>query len=377
MEHKEKSNEQIIKVLSFILSKLDTLEIEQSKHKAKDCLLDNEVLEDELLTQQASEALNLALLTDEQRQIFLSEGDLDYALAIDQDNRFRVNLMVQKDGISGSYRLVSDHIMSLEELGFRNPKVVEKLLDHHNGLVLVTGPAGSGKTTTLAALVNILNAKREDHVICIEDPIEVVQKSKKCNITQRQVGRHTRSFAAALKGALREDPDIIVIGEMRDLETIEMAITAAETGHLVIGTLHTSDAATTLNRILDVFPPSQQAQIRSMTAESLRGVICQRLLPAADGGVALAEELLISTIAVSNIVRDGRMHQLKGVLQTGSNIGMSTMDQSVFALFEKGKIDEHVALANIYDGELKHRVHTVLAQRAAAAAGPKKKGWFK
>lgn len=346
--------------------------------------MQNQFLEDELVDPRAAEALNLALLSTEQRQELEAELDLDYALALDDDNRFRVNLMYHRDGLAGSYRLVPNGVSALEELGFRSCETIESMLSHHNGLILVTGPVGSGKTTTLAALVNILNHEREDHIITVEDPIEIVQRSDQCNITQREVGKHTRSFFTALKGALREDPDIIVIGELRDLETIEMAITAAETGHLVIGTLHTSDASTTLNRILDVFPPSQQAQIRSMTAESLRGIVCQRLLPTVDGGVTVAEELLVSTIAVGNIIREGKMHQLRAVLETGSSLGMRLMDQSVQDLYLEGVISKEIAFANIGDLNMKQRLEqgqgpaAKQSQGAAAEAAPKKKkGWFK
>jgi twitching motility protein PilT len=239
----------------------------------------------------------------------------------------------------------------------------------------------SGKTTTLAALVDIMNKKRKDHVVMVEDPLEIIQPSLKCNVTQREVGSHTKSFATALKGALREDPDIIVIGELRDLETIEMAITASETGHLVIGTLHTNDAASTLDRVLDVFPPSQQQQIRTMTAGSLRGIICQRLLPRKDGGLVAACELVIANIAVSNLISEGKTHQLKAVMQTGMRQGMCPMDQSVFDLFDQGIISYETTVANITNGEYLNKVQLKLATDAAAVgAGAidrnKKKGWF-
>ena len=247
--------------------------------------------------------LNTALLEEWQLEWFQTKPDYDYALALSDKNRFRVNLMVHKEGVAGTYRLVPSEIKGLEDLGFSNAKTIKNLLAHHNGLILVTGPLGSGKTTTLAALVETINRQRKDHIITVEDPIEIIQECLGCNVTQREVGGvHTATFASALKAALREDPDIIVIGELRDLETIEMAITAAETGHLVIGTLHTRDAATTLGRLLDVFPPSQQAQIRSMTAESLRGIICQRLLPSVDGGLCVGVEVMLNTIAVANVI---------------------------------------------------------------------------
>ncbi|HEY9248792.1 MAG TPA: ATPase, T2SS/T4P/T4SS family, partial [Rariglobus sp.] len=222
--------------------------------------------------------------------------------------------------------------------------------------ILVTGPVGSGKTTTLAALVAELNETRHDHIITVEDPIEVVQPAQGCNVTQREVGPHTASFASALKGALREDPDVIIIGELRDLETIEMAITASETGHLVIGTMHTSDAATTLNRLLDVFPPGQQAQIRSSVSESLRGILCQRLLPDRDGGLVLATELLVANSAVSALIRDGKSQGLRNVLETGTREGMCLMENVVFEFYQKGVISADTARRNITTRMLRGKI---------------------
>ena len=264
--------------------------------------------------------------------------------------------MKHRDGIAGTYRIVPATAPSLEALGFPNADRIKELLAYHNGLVLVTGPVGAGKTTTLSALVSILNQTREDHVIIVEEPIEIIHHSDQCSITQRAVGPHTKTFKSALKGALRQDPDIIVIGEMRDLETIEMAISASETGHLVIGTMHTSDAATTLNRLLDVFPPAQQAQIRAMVAESLRGVICQRLLPSTDGGVALASELLLQNLAVSALIREGKTQGLGNVMETGRRAGMVQMDASVFELWQAGRITSETALANIRNEHLRQQI---------------------
>ncbi|MFA6959297.1 MAG: PilT/PilU family type 4a pilus ATPase [Opitutaceae bacterium] len=300
--------------------------------------------------------LNLALLTPEQRKVFQDLRDFDYALALDSGDRYRVNLMFHKGGAAGSYRMVPARIPKLDELGLRNLDAIRKLLNYHNGLILVTGPVGSGKTTTLAALVAELNATRQDHIITVEDPVEVVQPAQGCNLTQREVGAHTASFASALKGALREDPDIIVIGELRDLETIEMAITASETGHLVIGTMHTSDAATTLNRLLDVFPPAQQSQIRASVAESLRGILCQRLLPSTDGGLALACELLVANSAVVALIRDGKTQGLRNVLETGVREGMCLMENVVFELWQKGTITAETARQNIATRMLKAKI---------------------
>ncbi len=313
-------------------------------------------LANHVLSDVESRRLNLALLAPHQRKIFEERRDFDYALALDANSRYRVNLMVHKAGVSGCYRMVPASIPRLDQLGLRNIETIRKLLTYHNGLILVTGPVGSGKTTTLAALVAELNATRQDHIITVEDPIEVVQPAQGCNITQREVGPHTASFASALKGALREDPDVIIIGELRDLETIEMAITASETGHLVIGTMHTSDAATTLNRLLDVFPPSQQTQIRASVAESLRGVLCQRLLPNKEGGLVLATELLVANSAVSALIRDGKTQGLRNVLETGIKEGMTLMENVVFEFYQKDMITADTARQNIISRMLKAKV---------------------
>ncbi|MBO4344837.1 MAG: PilT/PilU family type 4a pilus ATPase, partial [Victivallales bacterium] len=293
--------------------------------------------EQKVLTPKASETLNLAPLDEEQRKHFAEHHDLDYGYTISANDRYRTNVMLQRLGIEGSYRVVDTEIRTIRELGFKYPEVVEKLSTYGQGLILVTGPAGSGKSTTLTALVDHINRTRHDHIITVEDPIEVIHKPICCNVTQRELNKHTKSFGNALRAALREDPDVIVIGEMRDLETIEMAIHSSETGHLVIGTLHTSSAADTMNRILDVFPHGQQAQIRAMVAESLKGVICQQLLTNATGtGVVLATEVLLGTLAVSSLIREGKTFQLESTIQTNKNIGMITMEQSNFELYMAG-----------------------------------------
>lgn len=309
-----------------------------------------------VLTADDALRLNTVLLAPHQRHGFLERKDYDYALAVDATSRYRVNLMFHKNGAAGAYRMVPARIPRLADLGLRNLETIRKLLTYHNGLILVTGPVGAGKTTTLAALVAELNETREDHIITVEDPIEVVQPARRCNVTQREVGPHTRSFATALKGALREDPDVIVIGELRDLETIEMAVTAAETGHLVIGTMHTSDAATTLNRLLDVFPSAQQPQIRASVAESLRGIVCQRLLPTPDGGLVLACEILVSNAAVANLIREGKTQGLRNVLETGLKEGMCLMESVVLDLYQQRKIDAETALANINNRVLRAKI---------------------
>jgi twitching motility protein PilT len=313
-------------------------------------------LSEHRLTAVEAQRLNLALLTARQREHFNTQHDFDYPLALESGERYRVNLMLHKAGVSGSYRMVPARIPRLDDLGLRNPEVIRKLLSYHNGLILITGPVGSGKTTTLAALVAELNTTRQDHIITVEDPIEIVQPSARCNLTQREIGPHTASFASALKAALREDPDIIVIGELRDLETIEMAISASETGHLVIGTMHTSDAATTLNRLLDVFPPGQQSQIRASVAESLRGILCQRLLPKTGGGLALACELLVANTAVSALIREGKTQGLRNVLETGLREGMCLMENVIFELYEKRLISPVTALANIANRMIRAKI---------------------
>jgi twitching motility protein PilT len=301
--------------------------------------------------------LNLALLSEGQKKIFLERKDYDYALALGGSDRYRVNLMFHKNGAAGAYRMIPATPRTLEDLGYtKHLATLMKMLSYHNGLVLITGPVGSGKTTTLASMVAHLNETRTDHIITVEDPIEVVQPARGCNVTQREVGPHTKSFSSALKGALREDPDVIVIGELRDLETIEMAISASETGHLVIGTMHTSDAATTLNRLLDVFPPSQQTQIRASVAESLRGIVCQRLLPGTDGKLILACEILVNNTAIQNLIREGKSTGLRNTMETGVKEGMCLMDNVIFNLWQDRKIPAEVALANISNRVLRAKI---------------------
>jgi twitching motility protein PilT len=325
-------------------------------------------LSNTVLTAQDALRLNTIFLSEEQKKFFDESMDLNCAQRID-NSRFRVSLMMQKDGVSGSYHIVPDEIRSLEELGFLPKDVVtiERMLDYHNGLILVTGPLGCGKTTTLAAMIDVLNKKRKDHIISVEDPIEILHQSKNCIVTQREVGTHTNTYSAALKGALREDPDIIVIGELHNLETIENAITASETGHLVIGTLHTCDAANTLNRLLDVFPPSQQQQIRTMTAGSLRGIVCQQLLPAKDENLTIAYELLVGTLAVSNIIVEKMTHRLKSVMETGQKAGMCTFDYNVLEKFKVGAITEETARSYIRDKAVSNEF-----EREVAVQGAKK-----
>ncbi len=307
-----------------------------------------EYLTEQPIDDNVAEAFGMALLSPAQKAYFEKYQDYDFAIALDNGRRYRTNLMQHRDGLKITFRLVPNEILTLEALGFGSHiDTIKKLLAYHNGLILVTGPVGSGKTTTLAAMVDELNKTRTDHIICVEDPIEIVHRSDRCSVTQRGVGSHTHSFKSALKGALRQDPDIIVIGEMRDLETIEMAITASETGHLVIGTMHTSNASMTLNRILDVFPPAAQAQIRAMVAESLRGIVCQRLLPGTSGHSVLVCEILVKNMAVSALIRDGKQAGLSNIMETGKKDGMILMDACVLQCFQQGIISAETAKANI------------------------------
>ncbi|RYD28334.1 MAG: type IV pilus twitching motility protein PilT [Verrucomicrobiaceae bacterium] len=274
-------------------------------------------------------------------------GDVDFAYAT-PFGRFRASVVTQRLGYDMTFRIINTHVRTMDELAL--PRGIKPLTQYHNGLVLVTGSVGSGKSTTLAALINEINGERNDHIITLEDPIEYVFESKGCHVNQREVHSHTDSFAAALRGALREDPDVIMVGEMRDLETISLAITASETGHLVLGTLHTGSASRTLDRVLDVFPTDQRDQIRVMVSESLRGIISQQLVPRVDGnGRALAIELLVNTPAVSACIRDGKTFMLPGVMQTGRAVGMMTMDDALKNLLDRGVISPEDCLYRAID----------------------------
>jgi len=276
--------------------------------------------------------------------------EIDVSYTVTGLGRFRANIHHESRGVSGSFRVVPTRIRTAEELDL--PDAAKKLTRLHQGLVLVTGPSGCGKSTTLAALIDLINRESQCHIICIEDPVEFVHKSRMAHIDQREVGTHTRSFATALRAALREDPDVILVGEMRDLETISMAITASETGHLVFSTLHTRSAAKTVERIINVFPPDQIAQIRTMLSESLVGVISQQLIRNAQRtGRILAIEILLRTTALATLIREGNTYKIPSLMQTGRKFGMMLMDDHIISLYQKGLIDPKHALEKAIDRE--------------------------
>jgi twitching motility protein PilT len=292
---------------------------------------------------QASREAIYAIMNDEQKRAFEETLDLDFAFEIPGLSRFRANILMQRNGVQAVFRLVPTKIKTLEELG--SPPVLKQLSSLERGLVVVTGPTGSGKSTTLAAMVDYINATERLHILTIEDPIEFVHHPKKCIVTQREVGPHTKSFSNALRAALREDPDVILVGELRDLETMALAITAAETGHLVFGTLHTNSAPKTIDRIIDIFPSGQQSQVRAMLSESLEGVVAQALLPTKDGkGRVAALEVLVGVPALRNLIREDKTTQILSVIQTGSKDGMISLDQSLRELVMQGKISREVAM---------------------------------
>ena len=295
------------------------------------------------LTVDQTLALAEGFLSNPQKALLNERGDADFAYA-NKVGRYRTSVVRQRLGVDLVFRIINTKVRTMDDLGL--PEHLKLLTRYQNGLILVTGSVGSGKSTTLASLVEQVNVERREHIITLEDPIEYVFEPKGCHITQREVHTHTRSFAAALRGALREDPDVIMVGEMRDLETISLAITAAETGHLVLGTLHTGDASRTLDRLLDVFPPDQQEQIRIMVSESLRGVISQQLIPRADGkGRVLALEILTNTPAVANVIREAKTYMLPGIIQTGKKQGMQLMDEALVDLAGRGLISSEEAYA--------------------------------
>jgi twitching motility protein PilT len=307
------------------------------------------------LTQEQVHTLVYDIMNDAQRKVFEETHECDFSFEMGSVARFRVNVFLQRKGEGAVFRTIPTKILTLEQLEM--PQILKQLCEKEKGLILVTGPTGSGKSTTLAAMVDYLNETFEGHILTVEDPIEFVHRSKKCLVNQRELGPHTNSFANALRAALREDPDAILVGEMRDLETIQLALTAAETGHIVFGTLHTSSAPKTVDRIIDVFPPNQQAQIRAQFAESIEAVITQTLLKKKGGGRVAALEIMTGTTAVRNLVREGKIHQIPGTMQVSQKDGMQTMDMALQNLVSRGLVSKEEAQSkstnpNLFGGGL-------------------------
>ncbi len=282
------------------------------------------------------EKLVYSILDDDQKEILLKDKEVDFSFSFGNYGRFRVNAFHERGNLAAALRLIPSKIRTLDEL--KMPKILDNFTQFPRGLVLVTGPTGSGKSTTLAAMVDKINTEQSKHILTIEDPIEYAHHSKKSIVVQREIHYDTYSFGAALRSSLRQDPDVVLIGEMRDLETIAAAVTIAETGHLVLATLHTNSAAQSIDRMIDVFPPHQQQQIRVQLAGMLQGICSQRLVPAIGGGRVISAEILVATGAVRNIIREGKTHQLDAVIQTGAEYGMQSMDRQLVQLVQEGKI---------------------------------------
>src|SRR5215831_9551325 len=322
------------------------------------------------MTPATTKQLTYSVLTDSQKKRFEETLELDFSFGIKGLARFRCNMFNQRGAVGAVYRLIPEKIRSFQELGL--PPVLATLSERPRGLVLVTGPTGSGKSTTLAAMLDKINKERHDHILTIEDPIEFVHQHQSCLVNQREVHSDTGSFSNALRAALREDPDIVLIGEMRDLETVEAALKIAETGHLTFGTLHTNSAAQTINRIIDIFPASQQAQIRTQLSLVLEGIVCQALLPRADGkGRVVSLEILIPTPAIRNLIRDDKVHQIYGAMQTGQEkLGMQTANQSLATLYQKRLITLETALgASSLRDELQDMINRGVGVVAGAGLG--------
>jgi twitching motility protein PilT len=314
-----------------------------------------------ILTPTDTREIIYSILSSAQRQKLENNWQLDFAYQIPGRSRFRVNAYFQRSALGAAFRLIPFEIVPLENLGL--PPVVAEFANKPRGLVLVTGPTGSGKSTTLASLIDVINSTREEHIMTIEDPIEFLHQHKKCIVNQRELGSDATTFGEALKAALRQDPDVILVGEMRDLETISTAVTAAETGHLVFATLHTQDTPQTIDRIVDVFPSAQQGQIRAQLSVALQGIMTQTLLPTADGsGRCCACEVLVPTAAVRNLIREAKSHQIYSVLQTGGSFGMQTMDASLAQLVRAGKVTRQLAESRAHSAEE--------LRRLLGAAGP-------
>ena len=323
----------------------------------------------ERLTPQDTQRLAYSVLNEAQKQKYEEDNELDLSFGIQGLARFRCNVYRQRGAVAAAIRVIPIKIRSFEELGL--PPIVEQLADRPKGLILVTGPTGSGKSTTLAAMVDKINSERTEHIMTIEDPIEFVHNHKKCLVNQREVFSDTQSFKNALKYILRQDPDVVLVGEMRDLETISAALTIAETGHLTLGTLHTNSCAQTMNRIIDVFPTSQQSQVRAQLSLVLEGVLSQQLIPTHDGrGRAMALEIMVTTPAIRNLIREEKIHQIYSAMQAGQKFGMQTMNQSLLELVQKRKITREEALnRSTLPEELTQLTATVNGGAPAAASG--------
>ncbi|WP_027357226.1 type IV pilus twitching motility protein PilT [Desulfofundulus thermocisternus] len=307
------------------------------------------------LAPEDTRALAGEIMTPDQYSRFEEKGELDFSCGVPGVTRVRVNVFRQRGSVAMVMRLLSTRIPTFQELGL--PEVLGYLARRPDGLVLVTGPTGSGKSTTLAAMIDLLNREKRLHIITLEDPIEYLHRHNLCIINQREIGQDTQSFASALRAALREDPDVILVGEMRDLETIATAITAAETGHLVLATLHTSSAAETIDRIIDVFPPGQQQQVRIQLASTIEGIVSQQLIPRCDRpGRVLALEIMVATPAIRNLIREGKTYQIPSQMQTGARFGMQTMDTSLRLLYQKGMISREELLNRARDPETLQRI---------------------
>ncbi|MCX7885181.1 MAG: type IV pilus twitching motility protein PilT [Caloramator sp.] len=309
----------------------------------------------EKLTPNDTEEYTKCILTEEQYEKYISEGEIDLSYSIQGKGRFRANIFRQRGSDAMALRTVALQMPTLEKLEM--PQIIKSLCKKNRGLILVTGPTGSGKSTTLAAMINEINNTRSGHIITLEDPIEYLHKHKKSIVNQREVGHDTKSYSSALRAALREDPDVILVGEMRDLETISIAITAAETGHLVMSTLHTIGASKTIDRIVDVFPPHQQQQIKVQLSAVLEGIISQQLIPKSNGdGRVCALEIMVATPAIRNLIREGKTHQIDSAVQTGGKYGMKTMDMSLVELYKKGIITYDDALTYCVDKDIMERL---------------------
>ena len=329
-------------------------------------------LEGAPLNQADTDNLAKQIMDEKQGREFLEKGEIDLAYSVSGLARFRVNIYRQRGSVAIAMRVINTEIPTLDDLSL--PDVVERFVGYHKGLLLVTGPTGSGKSTTQASLIDLINQQRNCHIITLEDPIEYLHQNKNCMINQREIGQDSEKFHLALRAALRQDPDVILVGEMRDLETISTAITAAETGHLVMATLHTVDAVQTIDRVIDVFPPHQQQQVRIQLANTLIGVIAQRLLRRKDGrGRVPAVEILVSNPAVRNLIREGKIHQIYSVIQTGGRQGMQLMDSYLEELYRRGWIDRPSALENATDpDEMAKAIDRVRERPGEVSSGPAK-----